>query len=183
MTYSYMDDLDYRLMFIAGLLSDKVQSRNIVDINCGKAPLLKYIRPDYRFYDCNDLYVGVESINPRITFHNLSDEEFTTLLIRSTQPVDVLLALGLVDGRLTGSPEESSTLIDSIIRLAEAKKPEHIILEISARWEQLYHILSNLKKDLREYKTVGEWIITPTNYPNTPEGNLYPRRILHLTHK
>ena len=187
MTYKYMDDLDYRLMFISGLLHGKTEDKVIVDLNCGKAPLLKYLcNCDYF---CNDISSSVwrdveENFyyNNNVRVYDLPVDRFVDLLIKKYN-VDILLALGLVDGRLTGSKEESNTLIESIIRLAQEKQPEHIILEISARWEQLYHILHDLRLELTSYEEQGEWIITPTNYPDTPEGSLYPRRILHLTPK
>lgn len=178
-----MESLDFRLIYTTGLLADKIRDRHIVDLNCGTARLLKYLPPLYATYTCNDITPqDIYSHDGRVMFSRRSDMDLTNDLCSSYQPVDILLCFGLVDGTKTGTPQESMTLPGSILKLAERKQPGHIILETSARWECLYHIINDLRRELRKlgYRVESDLIITPTSYPDTPEGKLTPRRICHL---
>ena len=47
--------MDYRIWLISGYSKNRIENKIIVDLDCGHAPLLKYIPHSYKEYIGNDI--------------------------------------------------------------------------------------------------------------------------------
>jgi hypothetical protein len=165
-TYNYLNQqgMDGRILLIAGYLARHCRDKHIVDLNCGHAPILHYIPKTYGTYRANDLDHDCFKHNHwRITFYHLTDEKFTDALHNTEAPVDILLGLGLNDGRVSGEPLESKTLLTSLERIANHHRPEIIILETPVKYEEAFHPIQNLTQSLNDYNIVMDWCVDSYN--------------------
>lgn len=126
----------------------------IIDLNCGEPRFKRYI--PYRKYYANDVYIPDDVTG--IEFSKITDEQVD-------EKADILCCFGYGGGEFTNHPLESRTADKSIYRLAKYN-PEYIVLEMAQKWENDFHIMSNLIKNLTDYKVVLEkkYQIPPANH-------------------
>ena len=116
--------LDGRLMLIAGYLANKIEGKRILDLNCGKAPLLRFLPQTWAQYIgtdtdeaqiefCRQRYPGI--------FYVASDDCLPTI-----SGVDILLVLGYA---ALLNRQESQTLHLSIVNIATQYRPESVVID------------------------------------------------------
>jgi len=130
--YLLTDEHDARAMLIAGYLAEKIAGKTIIDLDCGHAPLLKYLPKTYKRYYGNDTLVERLPMYPNGIFSSLSDADYVR---GSFESVDVLVVMGMGGYELTHEKLESSTLTTSILSLVLEYKPEILILESIKEFE------------------------------------------------
>lgn len=155
-----LPELDGRLQLIAGYLASKVKGAWILDLNCGGAPLLRYLPGTYKIYIGNDtnldalfpvkkLYVD----GPKYQWLNCADDELPRL-----RKVDILLSLGY-GARL--NEHESATLDDSIIDLVGIYKPSIVIIDAWSRLPVRCGLEGLLDALSDDYDLPFGWLLEP----------------------
>lgn len=132
--YLLTKELDARAMVIAGYLANKITGKVILDLNCGHAPLLRYLPKTYARYYGNDTLAKRLPTCDGALFLPMTDEEMVTSDIGR---VDVLVVMGMGGYEITKEKLESPTLTRSILALIEKHKPEIVILECIQEFECL----------------------------------------------
>ena len=154
MTWEYLDNtrLDGRLLVVAGYLSNRIEGKNIVDLNCGTGRLINYLPRIYTNYYCNDINLVPSCIQEPIDFHPISDTEMVTFL--ADKMVDVVCVLGHGGGHELPNVHESISLSNSAMLIIEKHKPEIVILEANFTYVWKHHVL----------KSVLDWAIEACGY-------------------
>lgn len=160
MTWEYLESKEALERFIPIKEFLDFKDKVIVDLDCGSARFCKEI--DFKFYHGNDIdkkYIDMaNSYNlPNTKFEIKTDEEVANKI---DFDIDVLMCLGFGAGNFTGEKLESQTLFESIFKIAEEKKPKHIIFEVIKPFEEQYKILDKLKERLKDYELTIESEIT-----------------------
>lgn len=132
--YLLTDEHDARAMLIAGYLANKIVGKTIVDLDCGHAPLLKYLPQTYKRYYGNDVLAERLPKYPGALFLPIPDAEFVQ---NDFESVDVLVVMGMGGYELTKEKLESSTLTASIIHMAQKYKPDILIIECIKEFESI----------------------------------------------
>ncbi|MBF0531743.1 MAG: methyltransferase domain-containing protein [Candidatus Omnitrophica bacterium] len=123
--YLFDEKMDYRVWLAAGYLRDKVKEKIIVDLDCGHAPLLKYIPDTYRQYIGNDIRNLFPALTERSIFYLKKDDDF----IQALTKVDILVVLGYGGYEITKESLESKTLLGSIKTIISKFEPEIVVFE------------------------------------------------------
>lgn len=152
MAWEYLDTeaFDIRFMVVAGYLRDKIKGKTILDLNCGSARFRKYIPDTYRKYHMNDVRDISFDMNLKQVYYWRSDEEMVDLM--KNKKIDILLYFGHGYGERTGEKLESGTVLNSIRTLVFTHKPEYLVFEGNASYEDEYHSLFGLQLLLNKYK-------------------------------
>jgi hypothetical protein len=130
--YLLTNQHDARAMLIAGYLAEKIAGKTIVDLDCGHAPLLKYLPKTFKRYYGNDTLKERLPTYPGALFLPITDEEFVN---GDFESVDVLVVMGMGGYELTKEKLESSTLTASILSMTLKYKPEIVIIECIKEFE------------------------------------------------
>lgn len=150
-----LPDLDSRLQLIAGYLGSKSWVRRIVDLNCGLAPLLKYLGRDY-YYVGNDRYEPfikyLKERYPHLNWTLCTDDE-----VNPPHAIDCLMCIGYAEG---DGEYQSKTIGQTILRLAESHLPPIIILGTWSGYENSYGP-SRIIPLLERYRVAFSWRIEP----------------------
>lgn len=122
-----MPHLDGRLLVVAGYLAQRIEGKVILDLNCGRAPLLRYLPRGFARYVGNDTTKGyIENCReayPYGEWHLRADDELPEL-----ERLDILLCLGYA-ARL--NIFESQTLDITVRKLVTKHKPELVCLDVA----------------------------------------------------
>lgn len=174
MTWEYLHTraFDARCLLIAGYLHDKVAGKHIVDLDCGHAPLVKYLPRTYASYYANDTHQTPET---GIEFEPITDVEAVERL--TDRPIDILIGMGYAQGHLYKHELESPTMRESVLKLAENKHPQIIVLETVTRYENSSGDLAGLVSDLkgRGYQVEYCVLVNPQ-----PVINEWSERIIYI---
>ena len=150
--YLQTKELDARFLLVTGYLWDKVAGKNLVDLDCGSARLLKYLPDTWANYFCNDINPDFFSDYKGAKFQPISDDQVLQEL--GDKPCDILLVFGHgADGK-GNHVHESKTLSKSIVEIVKAKHPEIIVLGIWWPLEYKHLVLRNLIINIQE---IGEY--------------------------
>jgi len=156
--YLQTDKFDKRFKPIVEYLKDKTKDKVILDLDCGTAPIARYLERDWKEYIGNDIekeFKKQAEKNGISDFWNMDDEEFA----RKIKLCDILLCLGMGGGDIQESEPESKTLRQSLIKIAEKCKPKIIILEGITLWEKDHQYYTKIKEQLKDYNRVEHHII------------------------
>jgi SAM-dependent methyltransferase len=160
MPWEYLRDpeLDGRLLVVAGYLTRWITGKTILDLDCGYAPLLKFLPRTFNEYVGNDTdpeaIAFLKENYPVGKWFECRDDELPKL-----ERVDVLLCLGY-GAHL--NRYESATLDETVMALVYEHYPEIIVLEVWTRYPLL-----NEFNDLvdwiaeQDYEEVGMWWVRP----------------------
>jgi len=150
MAWEYLETEKYkaRLLPIVEFLKGKTKDKTIIDIDCGTAPLLAELEPDWKTYFGNDIdnYFITKARGrniPKTLFLTETDDK---IILNH----DILICLGYGAGQDTKQPLESSTLFDSIVRLSKFK-PEIIIIEMILPFEEKFSCMGKFVTELKDY--------------------------------
>jgi len=157
--------LDGRLYLIAGYLARKIEHKVILDLACGKAPLLRYLPPVFKHYIGLDTDAAAIQLartaypNLQTTFWVLDDRHCLSELDRLGLSVDVLLALGFAAGL---NEYESQTLHQTVCQIAARYTPQYVVVEMCEDLMELGY-LSEMMTGLSRsgYRTDSDWRIEP----------------------
>src|SRR5688572_3959767 len=178
MPWDYLSSkpLDVRFLFVAGYLQHRelIAGKRLVDLNCGTARLLRYIPHTFARYSANDIHQQPESGGPNLKFFPLADFEMADRL--RDEDIDVLMLFGTTDGRLCSSSWESSTSLDSFLRLVRQHYPGALIIEGSAEYDRNFGAIGALLRELDAYEIDHDVSINTTGQDGHAK-----RRILALT--
>lgn len=142
-SYLLTDELDFRVLPIAGYLARRVDNKIIVDLDCGHAPLLKYIPHTFEAYYGNDILYDRFPHVAGTQFYAMKDEEF----VKTEFPrVDVLIVLGHGGFEISKEQLESATLTQSIKTMVEKYSPEIIVIEAVERFTSVHRNLMSFCK-------------------------------------
>ena len=156
--YLQTKQLDARFLLVAGYLWDKVAGKNLVDLDCGSARLLKYLPDTWASYFGNDIDEGFFPKHSRAVFRAISDDQVLQEL--EEKPCDILLVFGHGADSKGNNVHESKTLSKSIIEIVKVKQPEIIVLEIWWRFERDHSVLRNLITNIQEIGEYrAEWLV------------------------
>jgi len=165
MPWDYLRDaeLDGRLLVVAGYLASRIGGKRILDVNCGYAPLLKFLPPSFERYIGNDTdteaVAYLRETYPEGSWFECPDDELPDL-----EQVDVLLCLGYAAGL---NPQESATLDQTIMQLVYEHYPEIIVLEIWTRCPVLDSFNDLVDWVVEQgYDEVGMWWVRPWQKPS-----------------
>ena len=124
--YLMEDKYDYRIRPAADYLKDKVKDKIIVDLNCGHAPLLKYLPDTYKKYLGNDIReLFPTEHNGKCFFYLKKDNEFADTL----SAVDILVVFGVGGYEISKQSVESATATQTIKTIIFKFRPSIIVLE------------------------------------------------------
>jgi hypothetical protein len=145
-------ELDARLQLIAGYLLNKPYT-SILDLNCGYAPLLKYVGyfNVYIGNDCDGEAIEHLRTNyPDGTWLHCDDAD-----LKIDHLINCLLCLGFNHGN---GEYQSSTIYETMLRLARDNKPQSIILGCHAGLDD-----PSVLAELNEvgYDTKFAWVVGP----------------------
>jgi hypothetical protein len=151
-------ELDGRLLVVAGYLAQRIAGKTIVDLNCGYAPLLKFLPRTFDGYAGNDTdpeaIAFLKETYPDGRWFDCRDDELPEL-----DQVDVLLCLGYASGL---NAQESSTLDQTVTELVHEHYPETIVLEIWTRCPVLGEFNELVDWIVEQgYEEVGMWWVRP----------------------
>jgi len=123
MPFEYLGpETDYRMLFVAGYLWDKIADKVIVDLDCLQARLWHYLPRTYAEYISNDIYNHKD--RPRaITFYQITDAE----MAKQVDRCDILLVFG-------HNGKDNENISQSICRIVEKCHPQYIVLETIERY-------------------------------------------------
>lgn len=135
--YDYMreaDQFDGRIMLAAGFLASRVPGKIILDLNCGYAPILRYLPKTFASYLGNDLDLEAMAFcranyeRAQVQFVHWDD---TAMRDRTAE---ILLAFGYacnpdVPHRPPHASRDSATLDDTIRRIVSRCQPEIVVLD------------------------------------------------------
>lgn len=130
MAWEYLLDkkFDIRITAALPLIREHLhEGATIVDLDCGHAPLRAYLPRSIRYIG-NDIDVTrLPSSRGHDIFFNASDAEMRNLLEKRT--VRILCCFGLGGYEISKEPLESITLTQTIIQLAQVKRPSLLVIE------------------------------------------------------
>lgn len=163
-----LPELDGRLQLIAGYLANKLRGKDIVDLNCGTAPLLDWLHSyniEWGWYYGNDtnedsILRCLEKDVWSTTFETVPDDGVIDRLRKNCIDPDILICLGYAARHHS---LESATLDKSIVRIATEYKPPIIVLDA---WLSIIYAkrckFSCLLENLTElgYKIAYNWEIS-----------------------
>ena len=166
--WPHLQYLDQRFFAVINYLQLRIADKTIVDLDCGDARILKHMLP----LGANGKYIGNDVLESpywggvadrylkHTEFYLKKDSEM------EFEKVDILMSWGIGGYELSDESVESSTLTESIKRIADKHDPKFIVLE--AIWdfdsilEGLVKYFSNRYitriderlqlKEIREYK-------------------------------
>ncbi len=143
--WDYVDEIDARFTPAVDYLSDKIEGKVLIDLNCGEARLLQYLPHSFKRYYGNDLRAVFPSY-PKCQFDCIPDTQV------NPKQLDVLMCWGMGGYELTKEPVESPTISHTILRLGD-RHPSVIILE--AVWA--FDVLTeSLIRRLPDYAQITE---------------------------
>jgi len=129
--YLLTGGMDSRIELVSEYLKDKVKDRVIVDLDCGHAPLLKYLPDTYKQYIGNDIRdIFPAERNDKCIFYLKKDDELINILTK----IDILVALGLGGHEISKEPRESKTCTQTLKRIISKLTPEIVVLEAVNRF-------------------------------------------------
>jgi len=161
--YLLTDTFDHRAMLIAGYLASKIEGMYIVDIDCGHAPLLKYLPETYMSYKGNDiLSERLPQNTEKAQFFPLSDD----LFVKQVRSCDILVAMGIGGYELTNEGIESQTITQSILTLVETHQPEIVVLEAIVEHVQVLDLIRNSIPYTLKHKVYLSHEVSPTSRVN-----------------
>lgn len=145
--YLWTEQFDKRAKVIAYLLKGKTKGQIIVDLDCGKVSVAKYLDKDWAFYYGNDISHKYTEANIAL---NLPNSQFEAINDRLVNPktCDILICLGEGAGSFTGVSVESSTIFDKIHDLIYNCRPAYVVLESIQDFEDRYKLQSKHKEYL-----------------------------------
>jgi len=149
MSWEYLLDnqLDFRVAAAIPYIYPLYRETHVFDLNCGHAPLLKYL-PKLVQYAGNDiLKERLPKNNKTSTFHAMTDEEVAN---DAHSRIDVLCCFGIGGYELTKESQESPTVTDSLIKIMDSKKPKLVVLEAIEEFESILERI----KEKTNYLTV-----------------------------
>lgn len=172
MPWDYLIDKknEGRWEIIADLIKDKVKDKVIVDVDCGIAGVVKYLK-DFKFYYGNDIepkYIEhCKNYNiPNTEFELISDDRVRV------EGIDILMVLGFgCEGE-----HESTTLFNTFSRLVRIHSPEYIIFESAVHFEKKHQIHSTVKAFMavKEIELIEEkGFIIKSSYPNCKNRKVF----------
>lgn len=154
MAWEYLEKEAYRqrLIPIVSFLEGKTKDKIIIDLDCGTAPLVSELKPDWYIYFGNDHTTKFtdEAIMRKVKNTRFSYQQ-DHHIVENVEQCDILLCLGYGAGDLKPEPLESSTLRGSLIKIAKKCKPEFIIIEMIQPFEVEYGAMTMFKEQLPEY--------------------------------
>lgn len=141
--YLLTRELDARVLPVAGYLANKINGNCIVELDCGHAPILKYLPKTYKSYYGNDIlgerlpeYLGAR-------FYQMKDDEF----VKGDFDVDILLVFGLGGYEISKEALESSTLTQSIFDLVDREHPGVVVIESIQKYSPVQDSIEVYLKD------------------------------------
>ena len=182
MPWEQMDlpEMSGRLMLVAGYLANRIHSAHIVDLNCGTAPLLGFLGPEWsRYYgnDTNeDFIVRCQEKSIATIFECVPDTEVLDRLNVHELSPDILICLGY---GARYHPLESPVVDDVIVSIVDEHQPYIVVLGLWMSIAMLPRCGFNEllgKIGDRGYIIKGDWSIE-ANHPTTPYSR---RRIVTL---
>jgi len=151
-------ELDGRLLVAAGYLASRIEGKTILDLNCGYAPLLKFLPRTFRAYVGNEVdpeaMAFVRETYPGGRWLDCRDDELPEL-----EAVDVLVCLGYAAGL---NEYESPTLHETVMELVYKYYPGIVVLEVWTRCPVL-DAFDDLVDWVVEqgYEEAGMWRVMP----------------------
>lgn len=133
-----------RFKLIASYLEGKTINKNIVDLNCGIAGVLKFIKPNFTSYYGNDVeskYINIaKEYNVLDTTFEVKDDKEVWF---EDGKIDILMLLGYGAGEYAkGDIGESKTAIESFQKLAVYYMPEIIVIECIEAFETKFAFMT-----------------------------------------
>jgi len=125
--YLQLEQLDCRFLASAGYLADKIEGKNILDLNCGTARLLLYLPKNFNNYFCNDINYQPITQGLKIQYFKETDVQMCETV--KSEDIDVLCIFGHGGGDKLPSCHESPTLSASTIRIIKEHQPQIVVLE------------------------------------------------------
>lgn len=157
MTWEYLqtEELDPRLMVIAGYLAKKIAGKTILDINCGSCRLGLYLPEDWKGYYANDCSYDFISLaknnNPKAVHLKEKDEAIPILLQK--KKIDIVIIYGYgADDKNYQSGEESATIYQTLSKVVKQHQPEIVIIEGSHIYDKETGLISKAVKSLKDYQ-------------------------------
>ncbi len=136
-----------------GSVKDKI----ILDLNCGRAGMLKYLPEDFKLYIGNDINEDFLKIAKKwktkknsTIFILCRDDEIMDYL----SGVDIFMCFGINSGQNKGI--ESETEFETFKKVVEKFLPEVVVCEIWKNYENCLIQRADFLKPFN-YKEVGEW--------------------------
>jgi len=131
---------DVRYKLVAAYLDEKTMGKVIVELNAGEPRLSNYVL-DYREYYANDINEPNDTCGVKYEIQTDTEVDINS---------DILMVFGYGAGEYTGQKLESSTVGDSIVRLAKYN-PEYIVIEMCQQWENEFKAMTSLIQKLPNY--------------------------------
>lgn len=164
--WDYYPKVTKRIEIIADYLKDKVENKVIIDLNCGKSPILDYLS-GFKAYFGNDILIEDScsfKLNSLIGRLDYSDEDFTKELLTNNVPANgiILLVLGHGGYPKHTNKHESSTINDSVNKIIAHLKPKIVVIESVEDFTQVIDEnidLSGYIEKLNKYLDLGsDWV-------------------------
>lgn len=156
-------ELDGRLLVVAGYLTSRIEGKRILDVNCGYAPLLRFLPRVFDQYVGNDTDLEaiafLKEAYPTERWLGCRDSELPKL-----KGVDVLVCLGY-GARL--NQYESATLDQTVMALVYQHYPGIVVLEVWTRYPLLDEFNELVDWIVEQgYDEVGMWWVRPWQKPS-----------------
>jgi len=151
-------ELDGRLLIAAGYLASRIGGKTILDLNCGYAPLFKFLPRSFGEYIGNDTdpeaLAFLRKAHPEGRWLECRDDDLPFIA-----QLDVLLCLGYA-AQL--NEYESATLDQTVMELVYRYNPQVVVLEIWTRCPVLEAFNALVDWVVEQgYNEVGMWWVRP----------------------